>query len=81
VEIRDAPHLRGRPVAVGGMSMISTANYEARRFGVRAAMPGFIGACARSRLVARMEDGGRGALKSSLSASAVPGSRVRERAL
>ncbi|XP_030550396.1 DNA polymerase kappa isoform X2 [Rhodamnia argentea] len=34
--------LKGRPMAVGGMSMISTANYEARRFGVRAAMPGFI---------------------------------------
>lgn len=28
--------------AVGGMSMISTANYEARKYGVRAAMPGFI---------------------------------------
>lgn len=31
------------PVAVGGMGMISTANYVARRFGVRSAMPGFIG--------------------------------------
>ncbi|KAK9286662.1 hypothetical protein L1049_015062 [Liquidambar formosana] len=29
-------------MAVGSMSMISTANYEARIFGVRAAMPGFI---------------------------------------
>lgn len=27
---------------VGGMGMISTANYEARKFGVRSAMPGFI---------------------------------------
>ena len=27
---------------VGGKSMISTANYEARTFGVRSAMPGFI---------------------------------------
>ncbi|KAI4371373.1 hypothetical protein MLD38_019616 [Melastoma candidum] len=36
------PSLKGKPMAVGGMSMISTANYEARRFGVRAAMPGFI---------------------------------------
>lgn len=36
------PSLKGRPMAVGGMSMISTANYEARKFGVRAAMPGFI---------------------------------------
>ncbi|PNH03025.1 DNA polymerase kappa [Tetrabaena socialis] len=31
------------PMAVGGMGMISTANYVARRFGVRSAMPGFIG--------------------------------------
>ncbi|CAG9464882.1 unnamed protein product [Pedinophyceae sp. YPF-701] len=36
------PSLRGIPMAVGGMSMISTANYEARKFGVRSAMPGFI---------------------------------------
>lgn len=42
VEIRDNPSLRGKPVAVGGMSMISTSNYEARKFGVRSAMPGFI---------------------------------------
>ena len=27
---------------VGGMGMISTANYKARTFGVRSAMPGFI---------------------------------------
>mmetsp|Transcript_12235 Transcript_12235/g.14057 ORF Transcript_12235/g.14057 Transcript_12235/m.14057 type:complete len:238 (-) Transcript_12235:3-716(-) len=42
VEIRDRPELRKKPVAVGGMSMISTANYEARKYGVRSAMPGFI---------------------------------------
>lgn len=42
VEIRDQPHLKDVPVAVGGMSMISTANYVARKYGVRAAMPGFI---------------------------------------
>lgn len=29
-------------IAVGGIGMISTANYEARKYGVRAAMPGFI---------------------------------------
>lgn len=29
-------------LAVGGVGMISTANYEARKYGVRAAMPGFI---------------------------------------
>lgn len=42
VEERENPALKGKPVAVGGMSMISTANYVARKFGVRAAMPGFI---------------------------------------
>ena len=43
VEMRDRPELAHVPMAVGGMGMISTANYEARKFGVRAAMPGFIG--------------------------------------
>lgn len=42
VEIRDQPHLKDKPVAVGGMSMIGTSNYVARKYGVRAAMPGFI---------------------------------------
>ncbi|KAL4555868.1 hypothetical protein LXL04_038500 [Taraxacum kok-saghyz] len=42
VETLSNPSLKGRPMAVGSMSMISTANYEARKFGVRAAMPGFI---------------------------------------
>ena len=42
VEMRENPKLRGKPVAVGGIGMISTANYEARLYGVRAAMPGFI---------------------------------------
>ena len=30
-------------MAVGGRDMLSTSNYEARKYGVRAAMPGFIG--------------------------------------
>uniref|UniRef100_A0A7N0UDT3 DNA polymerase kappa n=1 Tax=Kalanchoe fedtschenkoi TaxID=63787 RepID=A0A7N0UDT3_KALFE len=42
VETLSNPSLQGKPMAVGGMSMICTANYEARKFGVRAAMPGFI---------------------------------------
>ncbi|NXK92785.1 POLK polymerase, partial [Formicarius rufipectus] len=42
VEMRDNPELREKPIAVGSMSMLSTSNYHARRFGVRAAMPGFI---------------------------------------
>ena len=29
-------------MAVGGIGMLSTSNYAARKFGVRAAMPGFI---------------------------------------
>ncbi|XP_071994362.1 DNA polymerase kappa [Engystomops pustulosus] len=42
VEMRDNPELKDKPMAVGSMSMLSTSNYVARRFGVRAAMPGFI---------------------------------------
>merc|ERR1719316_108589 len=44
VELRDQPHLSGKPVAVGSPGMITTANYVARLYGVRAAMPGFIAA-------------------------------------
>eukprot|EP00898_Chlorokybus_atmophyticus_P001489 jgi/Chlat1/2340/Chrsp17S00177 len=43
VEERANPALKEKPLAVGGIGMICTANYEARKFGVRAAMPGFIG--------------------------------------
>ncbi|KAF6126491.1 DNA polymerase kappa [Phyllostomus discolor] len=42
VEMRDNPELKDKPIAVGSSSMLSTSNYRARRFGVRAAMPGFI---------------------------------------
>lgn len=42
VECLDAPELKNVPMAVGGSSMLSTANYEARKFGVSAAMPGYI---------------------------------------
>ncbi|MCH1929185.1 DNA polymerase IV [Shewanella sp. A25] len=42
VEMRDFPEYRGKPLAVGGSlerrGVISTCNYEARKFGVRSAM-------------------------------------------
>ena len=43
VEQMDSPELKGRPVIVGGSTgergVVSTASYEARRFGVHSAQP------------------------------------------
>lgn len=44
VEMRDDPTLVGKPVGVGGSSgrgVLTTCNYEARKFGCRSAMPVF----------------------------------------
>src|SRR5690606_8377846 len=43
VEVKHRPELRGKPLGIGGppnsRSVLCTASYEARKFGVRAAMP------------------------------------------
>ena len=43
VEIAEKPNLKSKPVAVAGSSetrgVVTTCNYEARKFGVRSAMP------------------------------------------
>src|SRR5437868_12298612 len=46
IEVRDQPSLKGKPVGVGGArdrrGVLTTCNYEARKFGVRSAMPTFM---------------------------------------
>ena len=43
VEIRDRPSLADKPIAIGSKTMIACASYVARRYGIRSAMPGFMG--------------------------------------
>lgn len=46
IEVRDQPKLRGKPVGVGGArdrrGVLTTCNYEARKYGVHSAMPTFM---------------------------------------
>jgi DNA polymerase IV len=46
IEMRDRPALRGKPIGVGGArdrrGVLTTCNYEARKFGVHSAMPTFM---------------------------------------
>lgn len=42
VEELEQPQLKTVPMAVGDTAMLCTSNYEARKFGVRSAMPGYI---------------------------------------
>lgn len=56
-ELLNRPKLKAinniQPACVGGESMITTSNYAARRYGVRAAMPGYIA----KKLVDRISNG------------------------
>ncbi|KAG5474718.1 hypothetical protein LSCM4_03893 [Leishmania orientalis] len=43
VEMKKNPQYTEMPLGIGSMSMLSTTNYVARKYGVQSGMPGFIG--------------------------------------
>ncbi len=72
VEEREQPHLRGKPLAVGGSpqarGVVAAANYAARKFGVHSAMPSAaaLRLCPQLRIIAP-----RGALYGAVSAQII----------
>ena len=50
VEEYDDPSLKDKIFAVGSTGMLCTSNYKARKYGIRAGMPGFVGEALAKRL-------------------------------
>ena len=50
VEEYDNPSLKEKIFAVGSTGMLCTSNYKARKYGIRAGMPGFVGEALAKRL-------------------------------
>ena len=50
VEEYDDPSLKEKIFAVGSTGMLCTSNYKARKYGIRAGMPGFVGEALAKRL-------------------------------
>ncbi|MGL4740116.1 MAG: DNA polymerase IV [Sarcina sp.] len=53
VEIRDNSNLKGKPIVVGGSDrgVVTTASYEARKYGIKSAMPLFMAKSLCSNLI------------------------------